>query len=50
LKTTLALVAVLLISSHPSFIWSSLFMFGFFTLTVQGIVRLIKSRHIARFR
>jgi hypothetical protein len=27
-----------------------LFMFGFFALTVQGIVRLIKSRQIARFR
>ncbi len=44
----LALIAVPLISHRVSF--SGLFILGFFTLTVQGIVRLIKSRRIARFR
>ena len=47
LMCLLAPFAFLLISGHPSF--TGLFILGFFTLSVHGIVRLIKSRQIARF-
>ena len=46
----LALVSVFLITSRPPFLTLSLFLLGFMTLTVDGLVSLVRSRKIARFR
>jgi hypothetical protein len=46
----LALVAMFYVSRRPGFIGLSLFLFGFITLTADGLVSLMRSRRIARFR
>src|SRR6266481_5527684 len=46
----LALVAILWLSTRPSFLGLTLFLLGFMTLVADGLVSLIKSRKIARFQ
>jgi hypothetical protein len=46
----LALVSVFVIANRPPFLPLTLFLLGFMTLTVDGLVSLTKSRKIARFR
>jgi hypothetical protein len=46
----LALLAAFYVSVQPGFLGPALFLFGFMALTTDGILTLMKSRRIVKFR